>query len=63
MKMNNYGPPANGKRLHIKFEDEKEEDEVPDAGGGRQEENKAEVEGPERKVVEDIGMGLQRQME
>ena len=42
MKMNNYGPPANGKRLHIKFEDEKEEDEIPDAGGIRLEEKKVE---------------------
>ena len=42
MKMNNYGPPANGKRLHIKFEDEKEEDEIPDAGGIMLEEKKVE---------------------
>ena len=62
MKMNNYGPPpGNGKRLHIKFEDEKEEDEVPDASGVRQEEKKAEEGVPARKEVEDLG--LQRQME
>lgn len=58
MKMNNYGPPANGKGQHIKFEDEKEVDEVPDAGGVRQEEKKAEEEVQERKVAEDLGMGL-----
>jgi hypothetical protein len=31
---------------------------VPDAGGVRQEEKKAEEEGQERKEVEDLGMGL-----
>lgn len=60
--MNNYGPPpGNGKRVHIKFEDEKEEDEVPDASGVRQEEKKAQEGVPARKEVEDLG--LLKQME